>query len=105
MSTLEKNFAKLDPENFPFENARPYEVTIPKFKLSLTLKMKELLKNIGLTDAFDQVLVSCIFELLFYTSFDPKRGALGFFALRKIKLWEKALFLKHTRIWRSLKKI
>jgi hypothetical protein len=27
------------------------------------------------------------------TSSDPKKGALGFFALRKIKFWEKALFL------------
>jgi hypothetical protein len=48
------------------------------------------------------------------TSSDPKKGALGFFALKNTKFWEKELFFlnvnrkneaeKISQIWRALKK-
>ncbi len=57
LSTMERNFAKLDPENIPFEDSRSYDVTIPKFKLTSLMNMNQLLKDIGLTDVFDQVSI------------------------------------------------
>ncbi len=57
LSTMERNFAKLDPKNIPFESPRAYDVTIPNFKLSSLRNMNQILKDIGLSDVLDEVFI------------------------------------------------